>query len=404
MDKELFKKLIAIQSTESDDREINEFITSEISKIKGVSVSKDTFGNIYATKGIGKDGYKCIVSHTDTVHKMYKQRQVHEVDNIVFCTTKMLDPKYKSEVIVQVGTGGDDKNGIYTCIKALQEFDDIKATFFRFEESGCRGSNASNIEFFKDCNFVVQCDRRGNSDFITNVSGTETASKEFVETMRPLFGKYGYKDTYGLSTDVGTLKRRGLPVSAFNMSCGYYDPHTHEETCNLVDLQACYDLVTEMFNKHGKTRFEHKYETTVYTSYRPSTYTPREKAPFSFNLFNNFFANDKDVTIVNRDNNFSFIQIPGTKKYKLVFDEYMFYDNIACPICGDKDEMAFYTDIAMFFCLEKSHNEFICVDEMYVNAILEENSINYVYDRIYDVWYKDTDAKYNTEINSYELK
>ena len=106
MDKELFKKLISIQSTESDDKEINEFILSEISKIKGISTSKDAFGNIYATKGTGRNGYKCIVSHTDTVHKMYKQRQVHEVDNIVFCTAKMLDAKYKSEVIVQVGTGG----------------------------------------------------------------------------------------------------------------------------------------------------------------------------------------------------------------------------------------------------------------------------------------------------------
>lgn len=404
MDKELFKKLISIQSTSSEDKEINEFIVEEISKIKNVSISKDAFGNIYASKGSGKNGYKGIVCHTDTVHKMYKQRQVHEVDNIVFCTAKMLDAKYKSEVIVQVGTGGDDKNGVYTCIKALRDFNDIKATFFRFEETGCRGSNASNIEFFKDCNFVVQCDRRGNSDFITNVSGTETASSEFIETMRPLFEKYGYKDTFGLSTDVGTLKRRGLPVSAINMSCGYYDPHSNEETCNLNDLQACYNLVTEMFNKHGNTRFEHKYEPIVYTSYRPSTYTPMEKKPFSFNLFNNFFANDKDVTLSNRNNNYSLIQIPGTKKYKLVFDEYMFYDNITCPICGEKDEIAFYTDIAMFYCLEKGHNDFICEDEMYRNAVIEDNGINYVYDRLYDVWYKDTDAKYNVIINTYELK
>ena len=82
----------------------------------------------------------------------------------------------------------------------------------------------------------------------------------------------------------------------------------------------------------------------------------------------------------------------------------MFYDDITCPICGEKDEIAFYTDIAMFYCLEKGHNDFICEDEMYRNAVIEDNGINYVYDRLYDVWYKDTDAKYNVIINTYELK
>lgn len=405
-DKDLFKEIISVQSSSSDDKDINEYIVSKISKIPNVKISKDAFGNIYATKGSGKSGYKCIVCHTDTVHRLHKERYVMEIDNIVFSVAKTTDIAGKHSTINQVGTGGDDKNGVYTCIKALIDFDNVKSVFFRFEESGCRGSSASDIQFFKDCNFVVQCDRRGNSDFITNVSGSEVASSEFVSTMKPLYEKYGYKETYGLSTDVGALKRKGLEVSAINMSCGYHDPHTNYETCNLNDLQKCYDLVTDMFNAYGDRRFEHKYVEKVYTSYSTTrTYTSKFSKPkFSYDLTNNFFCQKEDIEVEFKDNLFSMIQIPGTKKYKLIFDEYVFYDNLGCPVCGEKDELAFYTDISMFYCCHKSHSEFILSDELYINAILEQNGINFVYDRIYDVWYKDEDANYNVITNSYELR
>jgi len=396
----LFKKIVSIQSTTSNDTAINNFITETISKIDGVVVTNDAFGNIYATKGAGSSGYKCLVCHTDTVHREYSERSVHVSGDVVFCTAKLIDTKYNSEVVMQVGTGGDDRNGIYTCIKGLQDFDNIKAVFFRFEETGCRGSREADMNFFDDCNFAIQCDRRGNSDFITNISGIDSASREFVSTMSDIYSKYGYKETTGLSTDVGALKRNGLKVSAINLSCGYYNPHTEFETCNLKDLQNCYDMVTEMFEKHGNTRFEHKYEPVVYKTY---TKSKKEQSLFSFNIKNNFFANNKDVEI-EKIESFSFIRIDGTKKYKLIFDECLFYDNLKCPICGDTENIAFYSDLAVFHCTEKSCSEFLINEGLYVNAVIEDGDEKYVYNRFYDVWYNETDAKYNEKLNTYELK
>ena len=37
------------------------------------------------------------------------------------------------------------------------------------------------MKFFDDCRFVLQCDRKGNSDFITNASCTELCSDDFLK-------------------------------------------------------------------------------------------------------------------------------------------------------------------------------------------------------------------------------
>ena len=62
----------------------------------------------------------------------------------------------------------------------MREFDNIKSVFFRFEETGMNGSSNANMDFFEDCNFVVQCDRKGSTDFITHTNGIKTASTEFL--------------------------------------------------------------------------------------------------------------------------------------------------------------------------------------------------------------------------------
>lgn len=44
-------------------------------------------------------------------------------------------------------------------------------------------------------------------------------------------------------TDVEVLKERGLSVSAVNISCGYYNPHTDDEITVKRDLEKCWKLV-----------------------------------------------------------------------------------------------------------------------------------------------------------------
>ena len=119
-------------------------------------------------------------------------------------------------------------------------FDKIKVAFFVKEETGCVGSNAANMDFFQNCKYVIEPDRRGNNDLITEASFTELCSEDFV---KDIMGFSDYNVTTGLCTDVMALKENGLKVSAINLSCGYYNPHTDYESTNLKDLQKCLTFV-----------------------------------------------------------------------------------------------------------------------------------------------------------------
>ena len=57
------------------------------------------------------------------------------------------------------GIGADDKNGIWICLKCLEDFKAVKCAFFVQEEVGCIGSGHADMSFFSDCRFVIQCER-----------------------------------------------------------------------------------------------------------------------------------------------------------------------------------------------------------------------------------------------------
>ena len=131
--------------------------------------------------------------------------------------------------------GADDKCGVWVNLKCLKKFDHIKAVFFVGEEVGCVGSGKCDMAFFDDCRYVIQCDRRNGDDLITTIGGwTQLASQEFIQDIKPEL--FGYKEEQGLITDVGELKEKGLKVSAINLSCGYYEPHTDNEFTVKKDL------------------------------------------------------------------------------------------------------------------------------------------------------------------------
>ena len=93
------------------------------------------------------------------------------------------------------------------------------------------------MSFFDDVRFIIQPDRKGNSDLITSIGYSELCSEEFIEAIEP--EKWNYKEEGGLMTDVLTLKEKGLETSCINVSCGYYNPHSDEEITVKKDLLKC---------------------------------------------------------------------------------------------------------------------------------------------------------------------
>lgn len=201
-------------------------------RIPGTTVTMDELGNLYITKG-QSENYPCIVAHMDQVQDKYpKDYRVIETPELIFA--------YSPQKREQCGLGADDKNGIWIALKCLQKYDSLKVAFFIGEEIGCIGSSHCNMSFFDDCRFVLQCDRRGHDDLITSIWG-DLCSQEFQDAIG--YQQFGYSPTHGMTTDVGTLKENGLPISCINMSCGYYEPHSDQEFVDKKDLLNCLNFV-----------------------------------------------------------------------------------------------------------------------------------------------------------------
>ncbi|WP_185153998.1 hypothetical protein [Dysgonomonas sp. ZJ709] len=229
----LLEQLYKISSPSRQEKVMIKFILKQLNRM-GVKYTIDKSGNIYATKGISGT-YPCIVSHTDEVHRTHpKGFQILTVaENLIFG----YDPNSRQHV----GIGADDKNGIWICLKCLEEFDVLKCAFFVSEEIGCIGSSVADMLFFSDCRFVLQCDRRGYSDIVTKANMTELCSRNFLQDVCAI--NFGYKEVDGMLTDVVMLKDKGLNISCVNISCGYYYPHSEHEFTNIKDLIRCLDLV-----------------------------------------------------------------------------------------------------------------------------------------------------------------
>lgn len=229
----LLEQLYKISSPSRHENDMIKFILKQLNQM-GAKYTIDKIGNIYATKGVSKT-YPCVVSHTDEVHLNHPEgfQVITAGGNLIF--------GYDVISRQHVGIGADDKNGIWICLKCLEEFDVFKCVFFVSEEIGCIGSALADMIFFQDCRFVLQCDRKGYCDIVTNANMTELCSKKFLQDI--CASKFGYKEADGMLTDVVMLKDRGLDISCVNISCGYYYPHSEHEFTNMKDLIRCLDLV-----------------------------------------------------------------------------------------------------------------------------------------------------------------
>lgn len=230
----LLKKLYEIHSPSRNERAMKKFIKGYVKKhIPGVTFRSDHVGNLYMTRG-NSETYPCIVAHLDQVQREHsKDFKAIETEDIIFGYS----PKNRK----REGLGADDKNGIWIALKCLEKYECIKVAFFVSEEIGCVGSRGADLSFFEDTRFVIEPDRRGYEDLITDISFTSLCSNEFLKDTG--FERFGYKEKSGMMTDVLELKERGLGVSCINLSCGYYEPHTHEEFTVKKDLLNCLRLV-----------------------------------------------------------------------------------------------------------------------------------------------------------------
>lgn len=244
IDWRLLKKLYAIHSPSGKEDKMITFLVSYLKSLPGVKLGKDSYGNLYAWKG-ESESYPCIVAHLDQVRCSSHPRDFRA------CETRDIIFGYSAMEHSFCNLGADDKNGIIIALEAIKKYDCMKIALFREEECGCNGSSHAEMRFFDDCRFVIQCDRKGNSDLITNIGSTDLCSEKFIQDIDP--EKWGYKEEQGMMTDVETLKEKGLSVSACNLSVGYYNPHQSEEVTVKRDLEKCWRFVQHIIEDCTET-------------------------------------------------------------------------------------------------------------------------------------------------------
>lgn len=262
MNKNLLFRLYEIHSPSGCEKKMRRFLKREIVAC-GATFEQDVYGNLLVTKGVS-DTYPCLASHIDQVQKNHSKDFKVVDGGSMCCGFSMKTRQFQ-------GLGADDKNGIFICLECLRIYDVLKVAFFVGEEIGCVGSSQVDLEFFSDCRFIIEPDRRGGNDLITSMFCGDVCSKDFIDAIGA--DAFGYKEAEGTITDVGELAERGVGISCINLSCGYYDAHTDREYTVFSELENCLELVCYIIKNCTDVypyEYEYvmsKYDTTYYGSY-----------------------------------------------------------------------------------------------------------------------------------------
>ena len=258
----LLKDLYEIYSPSHGERPLKRFIKRWVrNNVEDAIIRTDNNdGNLYIMRG-ESDTYPCVVAHLDQVQRNHSADfKAVETEDIIF--------GYSPSKRCKEGLGADDKNGIWIALQCLKEFDVIKVVFFMGEEVGCVGSGRCDMSYFKDCRYIIEPDRRGGADLITNISG-RICSVEFEEAIHADW--FGYSPTEGMMTDVLELSEQGVGLSCINLSCGYYQPHTDDEYTVKEDLLNCLNFVRFIIGSLTDV-YPHKYSYS-YLGYRYGGYS-----------------------------------------------------------------------------------------------------------------------------------
>lgn len=253
MNKELLFQLYCIHSESGMEKKMRKFLRKQAKACGATSVETDRYGNLLIVKG-ESDTYPCLAAHMDQVQRAHsKDFRVIEIEGDVLGWS----PKSHG----QQGLGADDKNGLFICLELLKRFDVMKVAFFVEEECGGHGSDSVDLDFFKDCRFVIEPDRKGNSDLITSMCCGDVCSKDFIDAIG--YKTFGYHEDRGTFTDVANLVERGVGISCLNLSCGYYHAHTDEEITVLSHLENCMNFVAHIVENCTDV-YPFKYERPLY--------------------------------------------------------------------------------------------------------------------------------------------
>tara|TARA_R110000803_G_scaffold47825_4_gene99585 strand:- start:4193 stop:5101 length:909 start_codon:yes stop_codon:yes gene_type:complete len=234
----------------------------------GLIHSVDEIGNVYVTKGIA-EMYPCVVAHTDTVHQLVDMVVNEEMLPNAQGEIKLSLKAYREDDGSPTGIGGDDKAGVFICLKMLEHFDNIKAFFPVAEETGCHGSSKADPEFFSNVGYAIQFDSTENDTMSLTLMGVKLFEddSEFFTSVKDVIVEHGITNWYNHPyTDTMKLKEL-FDFSCLNFAAGYYKYHTKDEYVVVDDVQNTTDMAVKVIGILGEKKYTYNNKSLLSDGY-----------------------------------------------------------------------------------------------------------------------------------------
>ena len=230
-DFKLMKKLVSFNQEETKD-----FVAGFLDKFYPEVIETDDYmlagGNIPIA----------LVAHLDTVFDDDGNER-----NYIFryFNGKMYHPD---------GAGFDDKAGIFSIFKILESGYLPNVIFTTNEEIGSLGAKKLIEDFpecpFSDLRYLIQLDREKDYDCVFY----RCENKEFISYVE----SFGFVEAFGTSTDIKHI----CPVwdiAGVNLSIGYNDQHTENETLDITIMFNTISKVKEMLDDSSNVDIAFKF-------------------------------------------------------------------------------------------------------------------------------------------------
>lgn len=263
-DLNLFKEILSVPSKTYEETRMVNFLCTYLDN-RDYNYFVDHKRNIYVTKG-QSEVYPCVLSHTDTVHNIRGNINIREEYGYRPETFKKIYNDQTPRQILKgyrdngkpTGCGGDDKAGIFICLRLLEVLPVVKVAFFVSEETGCWGSREANVDFFSNVGYSIQFDAPGNNLITEVCAGVRLFERDsdFFRICDPIIQEMIDQPMYQSHpfTDASQLKMK-FDHACINISCGYYHMHTDREFVDVLDVENIFRLGQELVQRLGNVKY-----------------------------------------------------------------------------------------------------------------------------------------------------
>jgi putative aminopeptidase FrvX len=267
---------------------VREYIREHVPEAE---VHMDSWGNLYIKKSADSSlyalhsshpsGYPTLACHLDQVQLLHSEDfEVRQENGTLYGWSEQNQRRE--------GLGADDKNGIWVCLRCLEECPHLKVFMAVGEEKGCIGSNHADMSFFADSLYVLEPDCKGGEEIHTNLKGVPCASTGFEQALleadcsQRLSSRLGqtskldgsrcsdnsslftlhssFSITPGKGSDIFALTLNGIGVSCANIPAGYHLPHKDDEYTVVAELEHTLAFIRHFVTTEHR-RFPHIHKT-----------------------------------------------------------------------------------------------------------------------------------------------